>query len=168
MAATKDFKGRLLISNTDGKNLGEIKDVFLSRDATQIVAAFLGKTGILNRKAQLIDWKKVVLFGEDAWLIAGSDTVRNQDDFDGGEEFINAGDLRGREIQTDGGSKIATVSDVIVDTTGKVLGFALDKVYAEGPLSNSKQIARAAIFDLGNDDKPMITVLEQAETLKLQ
>ncbi len=168
MAATKDFKGKLLISNTDGKNLGEIKDVFLSRDATQIVAVFLGKTGILNRKAQLIDWKKVVLFGTDAWLIAGSDTVKNQDDFDGGEEFINAYDLRGREVQTDGGSKIATVSDVIVDTTGKVLGFALDKVYAEGPLSSTKQIARAAIFNLGNDDQPMITVLEQAETLKLQ
>ena len=87
MAATKDFKGKLLISNTDGKNLGEIKDVYLSRDATQIVGVFLGKTGILNRKAQLIDWKKVALFGTDAWLIAGSDTVRNQDDFDGGEFY---------------------------------------------------------------------------------
>ena len=168
MAVTKDFKGKLLISNTDGKNLGEIKDVFLSRDATQVVAAYLGKIGILNRKAQLIDWKKVALFGVDAWLIAGSDTVKNQDDFDGGEEFINADDLRGREIQTDGGTKIATVGDVIIDTAGKVIGFALDKVYAAGPLANSKQIARAAIFDLGNDDKPMITVLEQAETLKLQ
>ena len=168
MAATKDFKGKLLISNTDGENLGEIKDVFLSRDATQIVAVFLGKTGILNRKAQLIDWKKVALFGTDAWLIAGSDTVKNQDEFDGGEEFINAYDLRGREIQTDGGSKIATVGDVIVDSAGKVVGFTLDKVYAEGPLSHSQQIARAAIFNLGDKSQPMITVLEQAETLKLQ
>ena len=168
MAVTKDFRGKLLISNTDGKNLGEVKDVFLSRDATQAVAVYLGKTGILNRKAQLIDWKKVALFGLDAWLIAGSDTVRAQDDFEGGEELILGDDLRGRQIQTDGGTKIATVSDIILDSGGKVMGFALDKVFAEGPLANSQQIARAAIFDLGNSDRPMITILEQAESLKLQ
>jgi uncharacterized protein YrrD len=168
MALTKEFKGKLLISNTDGKNLGEIKDSVFTQDVTQVVAVYLGKTGILNRKAQLLDWKKVALFGVDAWLIAGSDTVKNQDDFDGGEEFVRGDDLRGREIQTDGGTKIARVEDIILDNSGKVVGFALDKVYAEGPLAESKQIARAAIFKLGDAENPMITILEQAESLKIQ
>ncbi len=167
MAATKEFQGKLLISATDGKKLGEVKDVYLDKAATKVIAIYLGKEGIINRRSLLLDIGKVQLFGLDAWLINGSDTVQGKDDVAGSADYLLADDVRGREIQTDGGTKIATVGDVLVDGSLKVLGFALSKVQAEGPLSESKAIARDAIFELGGAERPMITVLEQAESLKV-
>ena len=165
MTATKEFQGKLLISVTDGKKLGEVKDIYLDKDATKITAVYLGKEGIINRRALLLDINKVQLLGVDAWLINGSDTVQNKDDLEGSADFLLADDLRGRDIQTDGGTKIGTVGDVIVDSSLKVIGFALSKISAEGPIAERRSIARAAIAALGSSEHPMITVLEQAERM---
>lgn len=167
MPATKEFQGKLLISSTDGKKLGEVKDVYLDKAVSKVMAAYLGKEGIFNRRALLIDRGKVQLFGVDAWLINGSDTVQSKDDVADSADFVLVDDLRGRLIQTDGGTKIGTVGDVLVDDNLQVLGFALDKIYVEGPISQSKTIARAAILDLGDAARPMITLMKQAESLQV-
>jgi sporulation protein YlmC with PRC-barrel domain len=167
MAATKEFHGKLLISNTDGKKLGEVKDVYLDRDASSMVAVYLGKSGIINRKSLMIEINHIGLMGVDALLVNGSDKVVATEEGDGTSSWILAGSLIGREIQTDGGTKIATVADVIVDEKNKVLGFSLDWVYVQGPLADARTIAREAVTTLGAGGGPMIAVMEQAEKLKL-
>jgi sporulation protein YlmC with PRC-barrel domain len=168
MTATKEFQGKLLIGVTDGKKLGEVKDVYLDNTATKIIAAYLGKEGIINRRSLLLDISKVQLFGLDAWLINGSDTVQDKAEVTDSANFLLADDVRGREIQTDGGTKIGTVSDVIVDSSLKVIGFALGKVAVEGPIAARRAIARTAISELGGAERPMITVLTQAESLNVE
>jgi len=168
MAATKEFQGKLLISATDGKKLGEVKDVYLDKDATNIIAVFLGKEGIINRRSLLIDIGKVQLFGVDAWLINGSDTVQNKEDVAGSADFLLASNVRGRGIQTEGGTKIGTVGDVLVSATLEVTGFALDKIAVEGPIAANKAVARAAITELGGEERPMIALLAQAESLSVE
>lgn len=165
MALTKEFHDRLLISVTDGKKLGELKDVYLDRDATRMVAVYLGKSGIINRKTLMIELPRVQLFGVDAWFISGSDTVIARNEVSGVETYLLAGDLRGREIQTEGGTKIGSVGDVIVDEKSKVVGFTLDRLQVQGPLAQSRVIARAAITSLGDKNTPMVALLEQAEKL---
>jgi sporulation protein YlmC with PRC-barrel domain len=167
MAATREFHGKLLISSTDGKKLGEIKDVYLDQEATKIVAVFLGKSGILSRKSLMIEINHISLIGIDACFVTGSDRVLATEEGDATSTWILAGSLIGREIKTDGGTKIATVADVIVDDGCNVLGFSLDWVHVQGPLAETRSIARAAITKLGGEGEPMITVLEQAEKLKL-
>lgn len=164
MRKTKEFQGKLLISITDGKNLGEVKDIYLDKDCTEVVAVYLGKTGLISRKAQLIHIDQIRLFGVDAWLVNGSDKVTNKDEVAGADQFLLADDLRGRMIQTDGQTKIGTVGDFLVDEKLKVLGFALDKVHVEGPIANAKAIARAAVTSVGD---PLIAALEQAERLTI-
>jgi uncharacterized protein YrrD len=165
MQKTKEFQGKLLISVTDGKNLGEIKDVYLDKDANEVIAVYLGKTGIISRKTHLIHIDQIRLFGVDAWLVNGSDKVMTKDEVEGSDQFILAEDLRGRSIQTDGKTKLGTVGDIVVDSRMNVLGFAFEKIHVEGPLSEQKAVARAAITKLGD---PMIAVLEQAERLKVE
>jgi sporulation protein YlmC with PRC-barrel domain len=167
MAATKEFHGKPLISSIDGKKLGEIKDVYLDQDATKIVAVYLGKSGIINRKSLIIEMGYITLMGIDACFVAGSDRVVATEEGDETRTWILAGSLVGREVQTDGGTKIGTVADVIVDDQYKVLGFSLDWVYVQGPLAETRSIARGAMTSLGNDGGPMIAVMEQAEKLKL-
>ncbi len=167
MPAIKEFHGKLLISSTDGKKLGEIKDVYLDQDGTKIVAVYLGKSGILSRKSLMIEIGYLSLIGVDACFVTGSDKVVATEGGDATSTWILAGSLIGREIKTDGGTKIATVADVIVDEGCNVLGFSLDWVYVQGPLADTRSIARGAITSIGKDGEPMITVLEQAEKLKL-
>lgn len=168
MVKTKEFQGKLLISLSDGKNLGEVKDVYLDQDATKVVAAFLGKSGIINRKSLTVEISHIKLFGIDAWLTDASDIVIAKDDVSGAETYLLGDSLRGREIQTDGGTKIGTSGDILVDDKCNVLGFSFDKLNVEGPLSESRMIARVAITNLGNGNAPMIAALDQAEKMKIE
>lgn len=165
MEKTKEFQGKLLISITDGKNLGEIKDVFLDKDAKEVIAVYLGKTGLLSRKTHIIHIDQIRLFGVDAWLVNGSDKIVTKDEVEDSDQFILADELRGRVIQTDGKTRIGTIGDIIVDGRMNVLGFAFDKLQVEGPLSTTREIARGAITTLG---PPMIASLEKAEQLKIE
>ncbi|MGE0882229.1 MAG: PRC-barrel domain-containing protein [Blastocatellales bacterium] len=168
MALTLDFQGKLLISLTDGKKLGEIKDVYLDQQASRLVAVYLGKSGLINRKAQVIDMPLIKLMGVDAWLVTDSETVVVLNEIENSETFLLADSLRGREIQTDGGTKIGTVGDIYVDDNCNVKGFVFDKLLVEGPLSETRAISREAISSLGDEKSPMIAALDQAEKLKVE
>jgi sporulation protein YlmC with PRC-barrel domain len=165
MAATKDYVDKLVVSATDGKKLGEVKDIYCNSDVTKVVAAHLGKSGIINRKSLMVDLSHVTLFGVDVWLTDGSEIVIATDDVPGADKYILGDSLRGREIQTDGGTKIAAVSDILVDAANNVVGFSLGKIQVQGPIADAKTIARAAVTNFGSDSSPMIVVLEQAEKL---
>ena len=167
MIRSKELSNKPLISITDGKKLGEVKDLYLDQDMRQVAAVFLGKEGIISRKALVIARSSVQVYGIDVWLVAGSDTVKGPGDIPQSETFILVGELRGRDIQTEGGTKIAVIEDVILDTEARVLGFGLGKVYSQGPLAERKMIARDAILTLGNTKEPMTINLAQAESLVL-
>lgn len=167
MATTKEYAGKILVSVTDGKNLGEVKDVYFDPEVTKVTAAHLGKSGLINRKSLLVELTHVKLFGLDAWLVDGSDVVIAKDDVQGAETYILGDALRGRDIQTDGGTKLGTIGDILIDTQNNVVGFTLSKVNVEGPIAAAKAIARAAISNLGSEKDPMIAILEKAEILKV-
>ena len=167
MITSKEHAGKYLISITDGKKLGEVKDLYLDKDMRQIAAVFLGKEGLINRKALLIARSAVQVYGVDAWLVSGSDTVVGMEDIPESETFTLVGELRGRELQTEGGTKIGVIDHVILDNEARVLGFGLGKVYSQGPLAERKTIARDAIINLGGAKEPMTINLAQAESLAL-
>ncbi|MEP7271499.1 MAG: hypothetical protein ABI882_08330 [Acidobacteriota bacterium] len=168
MISIATVNGRLLISTTDGANLGTVKGIYLDREVQRGIAVFLGKTGIISRKEHLIDLKHVRLFGIDAWLVEGSDVAVVREEFDGGADLILAENLYGREIQTDGGTRVATIEDVIVDPKFAVLGFSLAKIFIQGPVAEKMSIARGAVSSLGDKNSPMIVSLEQAEKLGIE
>jgi len=167
MAVTKDFDGKLLISVTDGRNLGEIKGLMLDQSASRAVALFLGKSGIIKRKANLIDLKHVQLVGVDVWLTRNSDCVVSEEDYSDFEKLILADDLFGREIVTEGGHKIGTIGDIVLDDKFNVLGFSFDKLQIEGPLAKAGAIIRVAVTSLGDSKTPAIASLDQAEKLTI-
>jgi len=167
MITSREHSNKPLISITDGKRLGEVKDLYLDQDMRQIAAVFLGKEGLLSRKTMVMTRSAVQVYGIDAWLVSGSDTVMAPGDIPELGTFTLVGELRGREIQTEGGTKIAVIEDVILDNEAHVLGFELGRVYAQGPLAERKAIAREAIVKLGNTKEPMTINLTLAESLVL-
>ncbi len=164
MITAKEQTGKPLISLTEGKDLGEIKGLYLDRDMLHVAAVFTGTEGIINRKSLAVARDNVQILGIDAWLVSGSDVVKPLEEITDSVSFTLVSDLRGREIQTEGGTKLCTVDDVILDGQGRVLGFSLAKVFSQGPLAEKKIIVREAIIDMGGTEKPMIANLSDAES----
>ncbi|GAP20423.1 PRC-barrel domain-containing protein [Leptolinea tardivitalis] len=168
MIASREHNGKSLISIIDGKDLGEIKGLYLDLDMRHVAGVFTGTEGLINRKALAVSRSDVNVMGIDAWLVSGSDVIHPLEEIPESSLFIPVSDLHGREIQTEGGTKLCVVDDVLIDNDGHVLGFALGKVFAQGPLAERKAIARDAITDLGSREKPMTANLSQAESLSIQ
>ena len=133
----------------------------------QVAAVFLGKEGLINRKTLVIPRSAVQVYGIDVWLVSGPETVMGAENIPELGTFTLVGELRGREIQTEGGTKIGVIDSVIFNNEAHVLGFGLGKVYSQGPLAEKKAIAREAILKLGNTKEPMTINLAHAESLAL-
>jgi uncharacterized protein YrrD len=164
VTTSKEQSGKPLISLTEGKDLGEIKGLYLDRDMRRLAAVFMGTEGIINRKPMAVAIDDIHIMGVDVWLVSQSDAVKPLDELADAISFVLVNDLRGREIQTEGGTKLGIVDDVILDGQGRVLGFSLGKVFAQGPLAEKKAIVREAILDPGGPEKPMTANLAEAES----
>jgi sporulation protein YlmC with PRC-barrel domain len=167
MTTSKKHSNKPIISITDGKKLGEIKDLYLDHNMNQVTGVHLGTEGLIKRKVQAIPISAVQLYGIDVWLASDSNIVETIEEIPDATTFVLASDLRGREIQTEGGTKVAVVEDVLLSDEMQVLGVTLGKVYAEGPLAERKSIAREAITDLGSEDESMKVILAKAESLEI-
>lgn len=170
MISAEQHQSKLLISITNGEKLGEIKDLYFDSELTRVMVVVVGSEGgLFSRKNLVIARPDIQVYGVDVWLIAGADTVVRLDNIADADTFVTLSDLRGREIQTEAGTKIGTVGDVLLDVEARVLGFALHNVYVQkGPLAERKNIARSAIVDVGSKDTPMLTVLAQAEATSIE
>ncbi len=163
MVEAREHHNKLLISITNGEKLGEVGDLYLDAELTRVVAVQAGSEGFINRQALAIARPHIQVYGKDAWLVAAADTVVRIESIPGFESFVEASSLRGREIHSEGGTRIGAIGDVILDGEARVLGFTLQRVYVEGPLETRKTISRTAISDVGGKDGKMLTTLEQAE-----
>jgi sporulation protein YlmC with PRC-barrel domain len=167
MTTSKEHTNKQLISITDGKKLGEIKDFYLDQEMRQVAAVYLGKEGIIRPKIQAIPRSAVQVCGVDAWLVSGSDIVVLPEAIPESGSFTLVSDVRGRTVKTEGGTEIGVIEDVLLDNQGQVLGFGLGKIYAQGPLAERKAIARGAVVSLGSKKEPMTVNMAQAETLEI-
>lgn len=165
MAAGKQLLNKQLISLTDGKKIGEIKDLYFDEKLTKIVALYLGSEGLINKKHYALDRSNVQVMGVDAWLVKVSDASIPAESLPDADRLTLYSGLRGREIVTEGGTKIGAVDDVLLDTEGNIVGFALTKIVVQGPLAERKVIAREAISTIGSLNSAMTADMAKAETV---
>ncbi len=167
MITGKDLRNKWIVCVADGRKVGEIKDVYLDAQATEVVAVLTGKEGVLKPKAVGLERSGVQVFGADVWLIPASTKLVHLEDLPGADGFVLMGDLQGREVQTDGGTRLGVIGDVLLDREAQVVGFTLSRVYVQGPLQNKKSLARSAVVSLGDKKLPVGASLARAEALSL-
>jgi len=167
MLTGKQIEGKPLISLTDGKKVGEVKDLYLDETLSQIAGVFVGWEGFLNRKDFAVDRASIQVMGIDAWLVQDANVVLPPAEILNSARFVALNDLRGREIVSEGGMPIGAVDDVLFDPTGKVLGFALGRIQVKGTLAERKSIARAAISTIGGKQSAMTANVGQAEATEI-
>ena len=167
MHSAKFYIGKPVISVTDGRRLGTVKDLYLDSDLTTVVGVYLGSEGLLSRRQHCIARASVTVFGIDAILVAHSDVVADAAPACEAGTWLRRDRLPGRPVSTPGGTRVGTVDDVILDEETRVVGVQLDRVFVEGPVSDNRAIVRAAVTDVGNEGA-MIIDLSMAERQQLR
>lgn len=164
MRLGKDIIGKWIVTIDEGRQMGKVKDLLLDADLKQLNGIFLSREGLFRRKTVYIPRESVVVYGVDAVLIESAEAVieSRTHPIDG---WVRLSEIIGRPIDTPGGTKLATLGDMILNADGKVTGFSLAKVSVTGPIADNRAIARPAISDTGNVDGTMTIDLPMAEAL---
>ena len=166
MRLGKDLINKSIISVTDGRILGAVKDVYVNNELYWLTGIHVGHEGLLKRKTLLIPRESVVVFGIDAILVKNADVITEGQELPDAADWIRLSKLKGREVDTPGGTKVGTLGDVILGEEGHVTGFALAKVFVEGPIAEQGSIPREALIDTGNEDGVMTIDLPKVEQLQ--
>ena len=165
MRMGKDLIGKPIISMTDGRLLGNVRDLYVNPDLYWLTGVHVGHEGLIKRKSLLIKRENVAVFGIDAILVKNSDVVTDDKEHPEVEEWLRLDKLRGREVDTPGGTKVGTVGDIILSEDGHVMGFVLSRVFVEGPIAQKGTIPRDTLIDTGSEDKVMTIDLTKVERL---
>ena len=164
MRSGKDLLDKPVISVADGQRLGTVKDLYLDRSLTRVEGLHLGSDGLLKRVPNFIAVDALVTLGVDAVLVEHGEVVRAGDVDERWQGWLRREKLKGREVTTPGGTRIGRVGDVLLDAEGQVTGFALSRVYVEGPVSEHASLTRSAVLDPGDSEEPMRARLADAES----
>ena len=163
MRLGKDLVGKQIISVTDGRSLGNAKDIYISSDLTTITGIYLGSEGLIKRKHFLITRSDVVVFGIDAILVRTSEVITEENNQPESVAWVRLSKLSKREIDTPGGTKVGAIGDIIVGEQGNITGFALSRVNVQGPIEKNGTVPRTAVIDTGDEDGVMTIDLTRAE-----
>lgn len=164
----KDLIGKPIYSIADGRYVGDAKDLYVNKDLYWMTGIHVGHEGFLKRKSLIIKRDSVVVFGIDAILVTDADVVKEEKDVPETEKWLRLDKLRGREVDTPGGTRVGTISDIVIGEEGHITDFVLGKVFVEGPIADKALIPHDALIDTGNDDKVMTIDLPKVERLYQQ
>ncbi len=163
MRNSKDLIGKPVYAMDEGRLLGNIKDLYFDIDLDWLTGIHMGTEGLLRRKSLVIPRESVVVFGIDAILVKSAEAVSDDKEVEGADKWVRLDDLRGRDVDTPGGTKVGAVGGVTLDADARIVGITLSKVHVAGPIAEERYIARSAMLDTGSADGAMTVDLAKAE-----
>ena len=167
MFSGKYFIGKQVISISDGRKVGTLKDLYVDLDVRTVEGIFLGSEGLFSRKELCIAKGDVSVYGVDAILVRQSYVVMDGTPACEAAKWVRRDRLQGKQITTAGGTKVGTVDDIIVDKDMHIVGFRLGRVSVEGPIAENRAIAREAVTDVGGEDAMVIDLsIAERQSLK--
>lgn len=168
MRLGKSLIGNPVFGISDGRKLGQIKDLYLDDDLTTVVGIYLGREGLLRPAPQFVERADIVLFGVDVVLTKTTAAVYEGEEATKPPGWLRLDTLQGRQVRTPGGTMIGKVSDVALNEEAHVVGLSLASLSVKGPLAEAEAIARKTVVDVGATDDVMTVDLAEAERAPLE
>jgi sporulation protein YlmC with PRC-barrel domain len=168
MRLGKSLIGNPVFSITDGRKLGQVKDLYLDDDLTAVVGLYLGREGLLRPTPLFIERADIALFGMDVILTEEGATVYEGDQAPEPPGWTRLAELEGRQVDTPGGTRIGKVGDVALDEEARITGFSLTSLSVKGPVAEAEGVPRSAVVDVGSVDGVMTIELARAEQTPLE
>lgn len=162
-----------VITIEGGHELGKVKDLYLDDNLKQVAAYFLGSEGFINKSKTFIRQADVVTVGEVAILVQDAnclfDEAETPELSEWLEGWVRRDDLREREMNTPGGTKVGRLGDIILDSESSIAGFSLSQVSVSGTVAENMAVSRSALVETeGSDISELIIELAEAERANLK
>jgi uncharacterized protein YrrD len=150
--ASQTLEGNPVISISNGQEIGKIDDILIDTGALRAAAVVTSGGNLLNREMEAIPAAEVEVWGLDACLVKQPDAILKGDELDRGSQWLSmSDDLRGHEVVAEDGTRVGTLSDVVLDDRGQVMGYEMDEVTIEGRVAVANWIDVKATLSLGPD-----------------
>jgi uncharacterized protein YrrD len=119
------LEGLKVIGQSDGTDLGRVRDVVFDYETSRVLALVLsGKElfGLID--AQVVPWSYIREIGPDSIMVeSGASIIRAGDDPVVKAEMEREHGLKGREIHTTDGKNLGSFSDIYFQNDGTVVGY---------------------------------------------
>jgi uncharacterized protein YrrD len=149
---SQELIGKAIISMSDGRKIGSVADIVIDRETLQIAALVTSKGHLFNRRVEAIPASEIEIWGQDVVLVTGSEVIQPEEEFSGRHNWLYVADsIKGRFVVSVDGTRVGQVNDVVVDRQGRVVGYELNQVFIDGPISESMRIPSSATHSLGKD-----------------
>jgi uncharacterized protein YrrD len=165
MRLGKDLDNKPIISVSDGQILGRTKDLYLNQDLTQLAGLYVGSEGVIRRTEKIVPNDRIKLFGIDVILVKDPNVITTTKATPESDNWRRLSHLHGKEARTPGGTKLATIDDVLLDEQGTVSGFSISRVFVTGPLAEQPFIPREVVVDAFQSGDALLIDFPQLETL---
>ncbi len=163
MRPASDLLNKPIITLDEGRFLGEIKGLYFDADLTLLVALSTGRRGLLRRQEQLIPRVGIHVLGLDAILVKNSAVVSPGHELPARSQWVGFGQIRGRDVETPGGTRVGVIGDLMLDGEARVLAFNLSRIYVDGPIAQQRRVARSALLDMAGAEAALTVDLSRAE-----
>lgn len=163
----KDVIGNPIINVRNGLQIGKVQDLYIDQDLSIITGLYVGSEGLLSSTPKWIPASDINLISMDTVLVNGDSIITEELD-NVKQTWVRRDELQGHPVDTKGGTKIGRVGDIIINNGKNIVGFALDRVFVQGPIAQHRALRRTAILDVGREDGAMTVDLDEAEQNDLQ
>lgn len=157
---TQEMRDMPIVSLTNGEIIAKVSDVLVDPMTRSVAALISSEGGLLNRSTKIIPAGQVQVWGEDIILVSGPDVFVNREALPCQAQCLSVADqIKGREVVSQNGQRIGVLDDILIDDSGRFVGYDLSRVAIKGPLADSKRIAVEATHALGAD----VLVVDEAQ-----
>jgi uncharacterized protein YrrD len=152
--------GKPLISVTNGKRVDKVEDVLIDPRTLQVSALVTEKGGLFKQEIEAVLNGNVEVWGKDAILVSHPNVAVGEDYLSELGQWLSVSDdLKGRDVVSTEGTRVGVLDDVVIDTQGRVVEYALGQVFVEGLVAEVKRIPVEMTRSLGQD----VLILNGAE-----
>jgi uncharacterized protein YrrD len=154
MRKGKSIIGLKVLSQSDGADLGNVKDLIFDHETDELLALVISDKELFGLiDAQIVPWGQVRNVGPDAIVVPSSESkLRAHDDARVAEIMDRQTSLSGTRIFTTEGQDLGTLADMYVDEeTGRVIGYEVSTGFISDTMSGKRYLPAHGDLAIGED-----------------
>lgn len=148
----KELIGLPIITFSDGRRLGSVKDILVDPDQNRVIA-LLADTGGWFSAAKVIPWTSIRTVGPDSIIVPDATSVipANTDSYI--RRIMDSRNvLSGTRVYTEDGRDLGTIGDMFLeDSSGQVVGYEVSGGLFNATLKGKKFMPAPATITVGKD-----------------
>jgi len=153
MRKGKSIEGLKVIGQTDGTDLGTVKDVIFDHETVEVLALLVSERELFGLiDAQVVPWSEITTIGPDAIMVRSRESVlRAGDDARIHAEMSGEKSLSGKAIHTTDGRDLGAFTDIYFEDDGTIVGYEVSGGLFADAVNGRRFMSVPESFVLGDD-----------------